>query len=278
MNPDQQEGGGGGRDGPSTPPQLSLSELNRLRTDREEEKRKESRMRKRNESVVRMEGRPNPQQQPQGLSTQDDQNDDEEEDEEDGMDIDTTGNDDDRVEIPHSQVHAMREERRRRREQVLMNRGSSSNDGGDGTNSGSMSTTNSTMQPPSSSASSETHVNLKVVNSGGNEVFFKIKKTQKLGKLMNAYCHREGLVRGSVRFTVDGNRIDPDKTVQELGLSNQDIIDAMVEQTGGSWVWRWKHGNNLYRQYLYKQWFEYCRRQRQSQQQQQFNNYYDYQF
>jgi len=80
---------------------------------------------------------------------------------------------------------------------------------------------------------SETHVNLKVANAEGNEVFFKIKKTTPFRKLMRAYCKRQGLVRGAVRFTFDGNRIDPDNTPVDLKMVNQDVIDCMVEQTGG---------------------------------------------
>jgi len=77
------------------------------------------------------------------------------------------------------------------------------------------------------------HINIKVVNSEGNEVFFKIKKNTKLRKLMDAYCKRQGLVNGSVRFSFDGNRVNPETTPDDIGIQSDDIIDAMVEQTGG---------------------------------------------
>ncbi|CAO3652249.1 unnamed protein product [Cunninghamella blakesleeana] len=46
-------------------------------------------------------------------------------------------------------------------------------------------------------ASSE-HINLKVVGSDNNEVFFKIKRSTPLRKLMDAYCDRQGKSAGSV--------------------------------------------------------------------------------
>jgi len=215
---------------PSTPPQLSLSELNKLRMVREEEKRKESETKRREKSSVRMQQRPNPQQ-PQGLYTQDDQNnndnddgtdidddDDDDEDDQTGnenrknpidqMDIDTIpGNES--VEIPHSQFHSIQ------------------------------------MPPPlhplvshgtidGSSSRLSTRIQIKVVNSGGNEVFFKIKRKTSLKRLMDVYCEKQGLNRGSVRFTFDGSRIDPNATPISLQMNNHDVIDAMVEQVGGS--------------------------------------------
>jgi small ubiquitin-related modifier len=36
-----------------------------------------------------------------------------------------------------------------------------------------------------------------------------------------------------VRFSFDGNRLNPDATPNDLDMEDQDTIDAMVEQTGG---------------------------------------------
>ncbi len=77
------------------------------------------------------------------------------------------------------------------------------------------------------------HINIKVVNGEGIEVFFKIKKTTNLKKLMDAYCKRQGLNPSTVRFTFDGNRISGNETAEQLDMEDQDVIDAMVEQTGG---------------------------------------------
>ncbi|KAG5485775.1 hypothetical protein LSCM1_07187 [Leishmania martiniquensis] len=77
-------------------------------------------------------------------------------------------------------------------------------------------------------------ISLKVVNADGAEMFFKIKRGTQLKKLIDAYCKKQGISRGSVRFLFDGAPIDDSKTPEDLGMEDDDVIDAMVEQTGGS--------------------------------------------
>ncbi|GAB5587541.1 SUMO protein smt3 [Umbelopsis nana] len=74
------------------------------------------------------------------------------------------------------------------------------------------------------------HINLKVVGNDHNEVFFKIKRSTNLKKLMDAYCERQGKSTSSVRFLYDGIRIQPTK---QLDMEDGDSIDVMVEQIGG---------------------------------------------
>jgi hypothetical protein len=52
------------------------------------------------------------------------------------------------------------------------------------------------------------HLNIKVTDNN-NEVFFKIKRTTALSKLMNAFCDRQGKIPTSVRFLFDGARVNP---------------------------------------------------------------------
>jgi hypothetical protein len=52
------------------------------------------------------------------------------------------------------------------------------------------------------------HLNIKVTDSN-NEVFFKIKRTTALKKLMDAFCDRQGKSPQSVRFLFDGQRVNP---------------------------------------------------------------------
>ena len=47
--------------------------------------------------------------------------------------------------------------------------------------------------PPETPQPTE-HLNIKVTD-GNNEVFFKIKRSTKLEKLMNAFCDRQGKAR-----------------------------------------------------------------------------------
>jgi small ubiquitin-related modifier len=61
--------------------------------------------------------------------------------------------------------------------------------------------------PTEEPAQSE-HLNIKVTDSN-NEVFFKIKRTTPLKKLMDAFCERQGKSPQSVRFLFDGQRVNP---------------------------------------------------------------------
>lgn len=50
------------------------------------------------------------------------------------------------------------------------------------------------------------HLNIKVTD-GNNEVFFKIKRSTRLDKLMKAFCERQGKEPSTVRFLFDGSRV-----------------------------------------------------------------------
>jgi len=79
-------------------------------------------------------------------------------------------------------------------------------------------------------------INVKVVSSSGEEVFFKIKRTTKLSKLQGAYANKVGKDVSSIRFLYDGSRINDEDTPASLEMEDNDTIDVMVEQVGGS---RW---------------------------------------
>ncbi|CAI2180865.1 19266_t:CDS:2 [Funneliformis geosporum] len=79
---------------------------------------------------------------------------------------------------------------------------------------------------------SNEHINLKVVGNDHNEVFFKIKRTTQLKKLMDAYCERQGKSLASLRFLYDGERVQSHNTPHELDMEDGDAIDVMVEQIG----------------------------------------------
>ncbi|KAI5288703.1 hypothetical protein KEM52_001059, partial [Ascosphaera acerosa] len=55
------------------------------------------------------------------------------------------------------------------------------------------------------------HLNIKVTDNN-NEVFFKIKRTTQLRKLMDAFCERQGKDVRSVRFLFDGTRVRAEDT------------------------------------------------------------------
>ena len=87
---------------------------------------------------------------------------------------------------------------------------------------------------PTAEEQKDNHINIKVKAQDGTEIFFKIKRSTQLKKLMDAYCQRQGLATNQCRFIFDGERVKDDSTPEALEMENGDEIDVMVEQTGGN--------------------------------------------
>jgi small ubiquitin-related modifier len=60
----------------------------------------------------------------------------------------------------------------------------------------------------------------------GNEVYFKIKRSTPLRKLMDAYCQRQAKSSDSIRFLYDGARVMPDSTPEEVHRPYNHTIDS----------------------------------------------------
>ncbi|KAK2987029.1 hypothetical protein RJ640_004755 [Escallonia rubra] len=73
-----------------------------------------------------------------------------------------------------------------------------------------------TNQEEDKKPTDQAHINLKVKGQDGNEVFFRIKRSTQLKKLMGAYCDRQSMELSS------------------LEMEDGDEIDAMLHQTGGA--------------------------------------------
>ncbi|KZF26321.1 ubiquitin-like protein-like protein SMT3 [Xylona heveae TC161] len=76
------------------------------------------------------------------------------------------------------------------------------------------------------------HLNIKVTDNN-NEVFFKIKRTTALKKLMDAFCERQGKAPNTVRFLFDGTRVQPADTPDSLEMQDGDTLEVHQEQIGG---------------------------------------------
>jgi len=77
------------------------------------------------------------------------------------------------------------------------------------------------------------HLNIKVTDNN-NEVFFKIKRTTALKKLMDAFCERQGKASNSVRFLFDGSRVQPTDSPDTLDMQDGDTLEVHQEQIGGA--------------------------------------------
>ncbi|XP_068317026.1 small ubiquitin-related modifier 1-like [Pyrus communis] len=78
-------------------------------------------------------------------------------------------------------------------------------------------------------------INLKVkINKDGSEVFFRIKPTTKLNKVIDALCTKRSLDRNSLVFIFDGDHINGKKTAAEHHMEDGDEIDVFLLTDGGS--------------------------------------------
>ncbi|ONI26210.1 hypothetical protein PRUPE_1G009800 [Prunus persica] len=83
--------------------------------------------------------------------------------------------------------------------------------------------------------SDEDTVKLKVqYNKDGVQTFFRVKRSIKLQKLMEAFCKKRSLDPKSMQFTFDGVGLEKNKTPEELllnfvqlGMEDGDEIDAL---------------------------------------------------
>lgn len=82
-------------------------------------------------------------------------------------------------------------------------------------------------------AASDGTITIRVRDQTGEETFFKVKKSTRMEKVFNTYATRKGVPAGSLRFLIDGERINPNQSPEELDLEDQDQIDCMLEQQGG---------------------------------------------
>eukprot|EP00047_Mylnosiga_fluctuans_P011756 m.22698 g.22698 ORF g.22698 m.22698 type:complete len:99 (-) comp3788_c0_seq1:104-400(-) len=65
-------------------------------------------------------------------------------------------------------------------------------------------------------------------------VTFKLRKTQVLSKLMDAFCKQKGAAVGSYRFMLEGKLVAPTSTVEGAGIEDGDMLEAFANQTGGA--------------------------------------------
>ncbi|KAK9474784.1 ubiquitin-related domain-containing protein [Dipodascopsis tothii] len=76
------------------------------------------------------------------------------------------------------------------------------------------------------------HLNIKVTDNN-NEVYFRIRKSTQLKKLIDTFCERQGKSRSSVRFLYDGERVNESDTPDALGMQDGDTLEVHQEQIGG---------------------------------------------
>ncbi|KAH0791502.1 putative small ubiquitin-related modifier [Histomonas meleagridis] len=86
---------------------------------------------------------------------------------------------------------------------------------------------------PSQDSSTQETVNLTIKDPQGEEIYFRVKKRAKMGRLFNVYCKRTGIDPTTMRFFHQGERINEEQTPDDLNLKDGDVIDAFVRQVAG---------------------------------------------
>ena len=71
-------------------------------------------------------------------------------------------------------------------------------------------------------------ITIRVKDQQGEDTFFKVKKTTKMEKVFTAYAQRKGVALAQVRFLLDGVRIQPTDTPENLEIEDQDQIDCVL--------------------------------------------------
>ena len=74
-------------------------------------------------------------------------------------------------------------------------------------------------------------INLLAKDEDDNEIYFKCKTTTPLGKLMVAYCSRQGKSMDDVRFMFAGVRIEEAQTPAQLDMEDGDVRSSVEPLT-----------------------------------------------
>lgn len=70
-------------------------------------------------------------------------------------------------------------------------------------------------------------ISITVKDQAGGAVVFKVKRTTKFSKIVDAFCHKKGWDPTQVRFVFDGNRLDRDSTPAEAEMEDKDVSWSM---------------------------------------------------
>ena len=87
--------------------------------------------------------------------------------------------------------------------------------------------------PAASSPAAKNKTNIIFRDQLGEESFFLVRNDAPLQHLMREYSKQVGTRISSIRFLLDGDRINDDDTVTSLEMKDNDIIDVVIEQQGG---------------------------------------------
>ncbi|KAG5588518.1 hypothetical protein H5410_048952 [Solanum commersonii] len=77
---------------------------------------------------------------------------------------------------------------------------------------------------------------IQVQSQDGSITILSVSPDMVMKRVFLTYCREKLIDWKTVRFVLDGKRISPAKTIDELGLKDGDKIDAMFSQNGGGFT------------------------------------------
>ncbi|KAL8486349.1 hypothetical protein ACS0TY_023152 [Phlomoides rotata] len=67
----------------------------------------------------------------------------------------------------------------------------------------------------------------------GQSDYFRIYESTKIQELVQAFCKKRKVEYATTKFILRGKRLPYRGTVGQAGLIDQDVIEAMIDQTSG---------------------------------------------
>lgn len=83
------------------------------------------------------------------------------------------------------------------------------------------------------SSKASNHLEIQVVSQNGASIYFKLNQTTPFQKMFDAYVSRFRISKTTVRFLYNGVRLNDKDTPKMLDMEDGDIIDVVLQQTGG---------------------------------------------
>lgn len=104
----------------------------------------------------------------------------------------------------------------------------------DGPNSAENTTDEESNGPNSAeNTTGEESILINLTDQSGSAVFFKIKASTPMSRVFDTYSRKTGQSQRSIRFLYDGTQVGDSDTAKSLEMENNDIIDVVLQQTGG---------------------------------------------
>ncbi|CAA3026436.1 small ubiquitin-related modifier 2-like [Olea europaea subsp. europaea] len=79
-------------------------------------------------------------------------------------------------------------------------------------------------------------IKLCIKTQDGDEVYYRVRRDRKIHSLLMAYCKEKNFEYEVMRFVYDGRRLDVKKTPDEIGMEDEDSIDAFTHGSGGGYL------------------------------------------